>query len=41
MRDLDGVNTIERVKGSVLMKGFNINAAKARTAVLIFIEPVE
>ena len=41
MRDLDGVNTIERVKGSALMKGFTINAAKTRTAVLIFIEPVE
>ncbi len=41
MRDIDGVNTIERVKGSELMKGFNISAAKARTAVLIFIEPVE
>ena len=41
VRDVDGVNSLARVKGSALMKGFNIQANKPRTAILIFITPVE
>lgn len=41
VRDVDGVNSLARVKGSALMKGFTIQASKPRTAVIIYITPVE
>lgn len=40
VRDLDGVNSVARVKGSDLMAGFTVTAADPRTALVMFIEPV-
>jgi len=40
VRDIDGVNSLARVKGSALMKGFIINAGSPRTAVIIYIDPI-
>lgn len=40
VRDVDGINNIAKVKGSALMKGLNIYAANARTAITLYIEPV-
>ena len=41
VRDVDGINSIGRVKGSALMKKFTITASKPRTAVLLFVEPID
>lgn len=40
VRDVDGINSIAKVKGSALMKGLNIYAESARTAITIYIEPI-
>ena len=41
VRDVDGINSIARVKGSALMKGLSVYAENARTAITLYIEPVE
>lgn len=41
VRDIDGKNSIERVKGSALMKTFLISADNPRTAITLYVEPVE
>lgn len=41
VRDIDGVNSIAKVKGSALMKGINLYAENARTAIIIYIEPIK
>lgn len=41
VRDLDGVNSIARVKGKALMNGLNLYAADARTAIVLYIDPIE
>lgn len=38
LRDVDGVNSFARIKGSALMKGLPIRAAASRSAVTIYIE---
>ncbi|MBO4572945.1 MAG: alpha-galactosidase [Clostridia bacterium] len=42
VRDIDGVNSIQRVRGRALMtNGLSLYAANARTAIVIYIEPVK
>ena len=41
VRDIDGVNSVNRVKGSALMRGLPLYAANPRTAITVYIEPVE
>lgn len=41
VRDLDGVNSKTRVKGSALQKGFTLIAEEARTAMILYIEPCQ
>ena len=39
IRDIDGVNSIARVKGSALINGYPIYAKNARKALILYIEP--
>lgn len=39
IRDIDGTNSVAKVKGSALIKGFPILAESARQAVTLYIEP--
>ncbi len=39
VRDLDGVNTMAKIKGSMLLKGIPLAAENPRTAIMLFIEP--
>ncbi len=41
LRDEDGINSLARVKGSMLLKGIPLTAENPRTAILIFIEEVK
>ena len=41
LRDIDGVNSYTKIKGSALMKGLPIYAENPRTAITIYIEPCE
>ncbi len=40
VRDIDGINSYAKVKGSALMAGLNLYAGNARTAIILYIEPV-
>lgn len=40
IRDLDGGNSVARVKGSELIDGFTVTASQPRTALVMFVEPV-
>ncbi len=40
IRDIDNKQSVSRVKGSVLQSGLTISASSARTAVVLYIEPV-
>lgn len=41
VRDIDGKQSIAKVKGRALMKGMRIKATDPRTAVILYIEPVK
>ncbi len=41
IRDLDGVNSAAKVKGSDLIAGYTVRAAQPRTAIVMFVEPVK
>ncbi len=41
VRDVDGISSIDKVKGSALLKGINLYAKNARTAVTLYIVPVQ
>lgn len=41
LRDLDGVNSVVRVKGSALLNGLRLVAETPRTAIMLYIERVE
>ena len=40
IRDVDGYNSVQRIKGSALIQGLPLKAKTARTALIIYIEPV-
>ncbi len=41
VRDVDGINSVAKVKGSELINGYTVTAADPRTALLLFVEPVK
>lgn len=40
IRDIDGIQSVAKVKGSELKNGLTISASSARTAVVLYIEPL-
>lgn len=39
VRDIDGTNSIEKIKGSALIKGLPLLADDPRTAMIVYVEP--
>lgn len=40
VRDIDGKQSIAKVKGRALMKGMRLKADSPRTALILYVEPV-